>query len=272
MSKPSRSSNPLLHPFRSLRRWLKRIDRQSANRRGGPWTRATEYALVLSLPIAGVLSFIVDELGVTVSSTPIARIHLGRDRIDGPLIASVVPVDADRAPWRIPIPVAEIMVERRTIRHGWPFAGRIVQTEPIAIASPFVAPDERIDISDPEAVDRIEALTLIDLDGAWKAAAVALDTDPAREKDATDFRESRRIEIRSWPTTLALFGVLWILLFVVSAALIRMLQFTSWLAARARRNRMVKRLRNGECPGCRYDLRAERFPQRCPECGLRIWA
>lgn len=272
MSKPSRSSNPLLHPLRSLRRWLKRIDRQSANRRGGPWTRATEYALVLSLPIAGVLSFVVDELGVTVSSTPIARIHLGRDRVDGPFVASLVPIDADRAPWRIPVPVAEVMLERRTIRHGWPLAGRTVQTEPVAIASPFVAPEERIDLSDPEAVDRIEALALVDLDGAWEATAVALEADPSRKVDATDFREARRVEIRSWPTTLALFGVLWILLFVVSAALIRVLQFTSWLSARARRNRMVKRLRNGECPGCRYDLRAERFPKRCPECGLRIWA
>ena len=227
---------------------------------------------MLSLPIAGVLSFVVDELGVTVSSTPIARIHLGRDRVDGPLVASLVPVDADRTPWRIPVPVAEVMVERRTIRHGWPLAGRTVQTEPVAIASPFVAPEERIDLSDPEAVDRIEALALVDLDGAWEATAVALEADPSRTVDATDFREARRVEIRSWPTTLALFGVLWILLFVVSAALIRVLQFTSWLSARARRNRMVKRLRNGECPGCRYDLRAERFPKRCPECGLRIWA
>ena len=272
MSKSSRSSSLLLKPWKSFRRWLKRIDRQSATRRGGPWKRATEYALVLSLPIAMVLAFVVDELGVTVSAKPVARVRLGRDRVDGPITADVIPLEADRAPWHFPIPLGEVIVETRTIRYGWPFAGRMVQTEPIAMASPMVAPEERADLSNPSEVDRVERLALVDLDGAWEAVADALDADPARTPIAAEFRAGRSVETRLWPSTIALFGVLWILIFVVSTSLIRIVQFLSWLSSRARRNRIVKRLRNGECPDCRYDLRAERFPRRCPECGRRIWA
>lgn len=272
MPKSSRVSDVILRPWKSLRRWLKRIERQSATRRGGPWTRATEYALILAFPVAGGLSLLIDELGVTTASTPVARIRLGRERIDGPLIGSSIPVDADRAPWHVPVPVMEVIVERRTIRHGWPFAGRTVRTEPIAMGSPLLAPDERIDLSDPDQLTRVARLALIDLGGAWEATAIALETDPRRISEAADFRNPRRSETRSWPSTLALFGVFWLLIFAISAILIRVVQFTAWLSLRTRRNRMVKRLRDGQCPECRYDLRAERFPRRCPECGRRIWA
>ena len=73
MPKSSRSSNPILKPWKALRRWLKRIDRQLATRQGGPWKRATEYALVFSLPVAILLAILVDELGVTVSTTPVKK-------------------------------------------------------------------------------------------------------------------------------------------------------------------------------------------------------
>jgi hypothetical protein len=251
---------------------LKRIDRQSATRRGGPWKRATEHALVFSLPIAMVIAILVDEIGVTVEATPVARVRLGRDRADGPLTGDAVPLEADHAPWHFPVPVCEVLVETRTIRYGWPFAGRMVRTEPIAMASLLVAPDERVDLSDPTEVERVERLALVDLTGGWDAVADALDADPARNPVATGFREGRSVEIRMWPSTIALVGVLWILIFIVSACLIRVVQFGSWSNTRIRRNRIVKRLRNGECPDCRYDLRAERFPRRCPECGRRIWA
>ncbi len=272
MPKSSRSSNPILKPWKSLRRWLKRFDRQSATRQGGPWKRATEYALVFSLPVAILLAILVDELGVTVSTTPVAWVRLGRDLADGPLTGDVIPLEADRAPWRIAVPICEVVVETRTIRYGWPFAGRLVRTEPIAVASPILAPDERVDLSDPAEVERVEELALIDLTGAWEAVAQALDDDPARTPIAADFRAGQRVETRLWPSTVALFGVLWLLIFVLSAGLIRVAQFLNWSKNRARRNRIVKRLRNGECPDCRYDLRAERFPKRCPECGRRIWA
>lgn len=262
----------ILRPLKSTRRWLKRIERQSAARSGGPWTRATEYALLLSLPIAGALSLIVDELGVTVSSTQVARVRLGRERIDGPLVGSSVLVDADSAPWHTPVPVMEVVLERRTIRHGWPFAGRTIRTEPIAMASPLLAPKERIDLSDPDEVARIERLVLIDLDGAWEATAAALDADSRRVSDATDFRTGRRVETRSWMSTLAISATLWLLIFATAAILIRFAQFTTWVITQTRRKRIVRRLRDGQCPDCRYDLRAERFPNRCPECGRRIWA
>ena len=262
----------ILHPLKSTRRWLKRIERQSATRSGGPWTRATEYALLLSLPVAGAVSLLVDELGVTVSSAPVARVRLGRERINGPLVGSSIPVEADSAPWHTPVPVMEVVLERRTIRHGWPFAGRTIRTEPIAMASPLLAPKESVDLSDPDELARIERLVLIDLDGAWEATAAALDADSRRVPEAKDFRSKRRIETRSWMSTLAISATLWLLIFATAAILIRVAQFTTWITTQARRKRIVRRLRDGQCPDCRYDLRAERFPKRCPECGRRIWA
>lgn len=278
MSRPSRASIPLLRPWKTLRRWLKRIDRQSASRSGGPWARATEYALILSLPIAIILAFVMDEFGVTVSSQPVVRVRLGRQSPDGPLIGRAIPLQADRVQWRFPIPVSEVVIERRTVRYGWPFAARTVQAAPTAIASPLLAPEERIDLSDRDEVEWVERLAQIDLEGAWEAVADTLDSEANRAYNATlkeiaaDFRSERSVETRSGPSTFALFGVLWVLIFATSAGLIRVVQFIGWLAVSFRRNRIVNRLRNGQCPDCRYDLRAERFPKRCPECGRRIWA
>lgn len=272
MPKSSRSRSPILRPWHGLRRWLKRIDRQSATRRGGPWTRATEYALVLALPASIVLALVLDEIGVSQRAEPIARVRLGLERTGGPLVGRSIPVDTERIPWSMTLPVAEVLVERRTFEHGWPFAGRTVETPPIAMASVLLAPDERIDLADASEVDRVGRLAGVDLGRAREVVIETLRADPRRNEIAAGLEDGRPVEVRSWSSTIALLGILWILIFVVSSLVIRVLQFTAWLAANDRRRRTVKRLRNGQCPGCRYDLRAERFPKRCPECGLRIWA
>ncbi len=272
MPKSRRARNPILRPWHGLRRWLKGIERHSATRRGGAWARATESALVLALPVAVVLAFALAEAGVRVGADPIARVRLGRMDVGGPLVGQSLALEAQRAPWGTPIPIGEVLVERRTTRHGWPFAGKQEVSAPIPVIFPTLAPDEGADLDDPAAVARLEKLAGIDLEGAWEATAVALEADPRRQEVAAALRSGAVSVTRSWPATIALCAVLWILVFVVSAGGIRVARFTTWLARGARRRRVVSRLRNGECPDCRYDLRAERFPKRCPECGRRIWA
>lgn len=251
---------------------MKRIERQSATRKGGPWTRATEYALLLALPASIVLALVLDEVGVAQRAEPIARVRLGLERTGGPLVGRSIPVDAERIPWSVTLPVAEVLVERRISEHGWPFAARTVETAPIAVASVLLAPDERIDLADEAAVAQVGRLIGIDLDRAREVVIETLEADPRQREIAAEVERGQPVEVRSWSSTVALVGILWILIFVVSSLAIRILQFTAWLAAGGRRRRMVKRLKNGQCPSCRYDLRAERFPKRCPECGLRIWA
>ena len=227
---------------------------------------------MLALPTAIILALVLDEIGTTVRAEPIARVRLGRDRVDGPLIGRSIPVETERTPWTMTLPVAEVVVERRIIDHGWPFAGRTVETPPIAMAGILLAPEEPIDLADERALERVERVAAIDLEGARDVVIATLRADPRQGEVATGLERGLPTETRSWSSTLALVGILWILVFVVSSIVVRVAQLTAWLAASGRRRRTVKRLRNGQCPNCRYDLRAERFPKRCPECGQRIWA
>lgn len=269
-------SSRLPRPLRRLRDWLRGIERHSATRRGGSWTRATEWALVLSLPIGGVLAFALDEVGSLESREIVAVLRIGRDAPDAPVTARALPLE-DYAPgratgWSSPIPLAEVLVERRVIRHGWPFPSRFVTPPPAVIALPVLAPDERIPLRDGPAIDDLAARTGADLSGGLDAVIRVLAASRRHDDLVSDLKAERTVDERRWPATVALVASLWLLVFTSAVLAIRTAQAVLWMRARLRRRRIIARLRDGVCPDCRYDLRAERFPARCPECGRRIWS
>ena len=271
MTRASRSSR-LPRPLRRLRDWLRNIERHSATRKGGVWARATEWALILSFPIGILLALGLDELGTSEDREIVAVIRLGRPAARAPIEAKAIPIEErGSSVWRDAIPLAEVHVMRRTIRFGWPFPGRAETPPPAAIALPVQAPDARIDLLDDAAIADLHSRTGSDLAGGFDEVMAVLETGRRHEDLVATMRAGRTERLRFWPSTIALFGILWLLVFATSAAAIRLVQAGSWTAARLQRRRIVKRLSHGLCPECRYDLRAERFPKRCPECGRRIW-
>jgi hypothetical protein len=267
-----RSSSRLPAPIRRVRDWLRRIERESATRKGGPWTRATEWALILSLPIGGVLAFTLDELGDVEEREVVAAVRLGRAARDAPINARTIPLD-DRGStvWRDAIPLAEVWIERVTRRYGWPFPGRTEHPPPVAIALPVQAPDRRIDLTDAMAIEDLRSRTGSDLRGGLDAVTASLDVGHRYRELVAEIRSGRSEHQRHWVSTLALVGIMWLLVFSSATIAIRSTQGVIWITARLRRRRIIRRLSKGLCPDCRYDLRAERFPKRCPECGRRIW-
>jgi hypothetical protein len=259
-------------PVRKTRDWLRRIERESASRKGGRWTRATEWALILSFPLGIVLAFALDEVGEVEEREVVAVLRVGRDRRQGPIRVRTIPAeDRGSTVWRDAIPLAEVTIERVTLRFGWPFPGRTEHPPPVAIALPVQAPDRRIDLTDADAIDDLRSTTGSDLDGAMDAVLSTLEQGARHQDLVAEMRASQTRHQRHWPSTIALVGILWLLIFLVATVTIRSMQATVWITRRLRRRQIIRRLRNGLCPDCRYDLRAERFPKRCPECGRRIW-
>ncbi len=228
--------------------------------------------MILSFPIGILLAIGLDELGTSENREIVAVIRLGRPAVDAPIEAKSIPIDErGSSVWRDAIPLAEVHVVRRTIRFGWPFPGRAETPPPAAIALPVQSPDDRIDLLDDEAIADLLSRTGSDLAGGFGEVIAVLETGRRHEDLVASIRAARTEHQRFWPSTLALFGILWLLVFAAAAISIRVVQAASWLAAKLQRRRIVNRLRHGLCPDCRYDLRAERFPKRCPECGRRIW-
>ncbi len=259
-------------PVRGIRDWLRRIERESATRKGGRWTRATEWALILSFPLGIVLAFTLDEVGRLENREVVAVLRIGRSDRRSPIQAREIPLDARGSTvWRDAIPLAEVVVERVTMRFGWPFPGRTEHPPPVAIALPVQSPDRRVDLADAAAIADLLAITGSDLDGAREAVLAVLEQGRRHQELVAEMRAGVTRHQRHWPSTIALVGILWLLIFVSSTAAIRSMQGWVWLVTRHRRRRTIKRLSRGFCPDCRYDLRAERFPKRCPECGRRIW-
>lgn len=255
-----------------MRDWLRRIERESATRKGGPWTRATEWALILALPIAGVLAFALDELGDVEEREVIAVLRVGRRDRGAPITARVIPIEERGSTvWSETVPLAEVTIEQVTRRYGWPFPGRTERPAPMAIALPVLAADRRIDLTDDDAIEDLRRSTGSDLNGALDVVLTTLEPGQRHRSVVAAMRSGGVEHLRHWPSTLALVGILWLLVFLTATLGIRMTQAAFWIASRLRRRRIIRRLSKGLCPDCRYDLRAERFPKRCPECGRRIW-
>ncbi len=263
-----RSSNPI----RRIRRWLTDIERHSATRPGGPWRRATEYALVASLPVAVTLSVFLDDLGVTVDRDRSVRFRVGLPTADAAPTATRIQPEYEHRPWAMTVPLGTVVVERRVVRKGWPFASVVEKPPPRLLMTPILAPEASVALADAERVAEIEAVTGISTDGVDRAVLGTLDDATSLSGLADEIRADRTTSVRSWGATIVAGGAIWLLLFVASAVAIRGMQLNHWILGRARRRRTIRRLRAGRCPDCLYDLHTERFPKRCPECGRRIWS
>ena len=260
------------NPIHRLRRRLSDIERNSATRPGGPWRRATEYALFFTLPVAILLTFAFDGLEITVDRDEAARFRVGQDASGGDWSVVRVNPEDDRRPWAMTLPIGTVVVETRVVRRGWPIPSVVERPPPRLSMTLIRAPDEPFLLRSPDRVASMERKAGVSLTGADEAVLATLGGSTEFRGLAEMIRTDRPETVRSWGASIAACAATWLLLFITSIIGIRTTQFATWGLARLRRRRVVRRLRAGRCPDCLYDLHTERFPKRCPECGRVIWS
>ena len=261
------------NPIKILRRRLHRIERQSASRHRSRWTKAADWSLLLSMPVALLLSLFLDANISRVSSENLADLRLGRDGRGTPLAATILRKDPSRTPWTFGSPLATVQLRQRTIEHGWPFPGLTTLPPLELLAVPLADPSVTIDLAAPSAVAGLESLrssTGVDLTDALDVVLLALETDRQRAWVENLTQQETRTT-RAWSATLATTVSIWFLIFLTSILLIRASQGLHWLASGWRRRRAIGKLRAGHCPFCNYDLSGVQYPNKCSECGRKIW-
>ena len=249
----------LPRPLRRLNRSLKRIRYHSASRDQRWWQRASDWwvglSLILSLPAMLALDAQVRR------ETLVPRefeVRLGRVGADQPLYG-MVEKNVD-GPWPINVPVGKARVSDTRNAGGWPL-------ETSRIDGP---PHIRVDFFDGRSIELIAPLPL-DEQPLTDAITAALEEDELAGL-ARAWREGSRESYRSYMTMLAQLVLLWVILFASGIMLIQLSRAGIAIFRNRRHQRTVNRLRKGVCPSCRYDLAGDAFPDRCPECGQRIWA
>ncbi len=256
-----------------LRRRLQRIERQSATRHRSRWTKAADWSLFLSMPIALLLSLFLDANISRTSWENLADLRLGREDRGTPLEATILRKDPNRTPWSFGSPLATVQLRQETIEHGWPFSGWTTLPPLQLLAVPLVDPSVTIDLAAPSAAARLATLrseTGVDLTGALDVLLLTLEAD--RQQGWVENLTSRKTRTsRAWSATLATAVATWFLLFLTSALLIRSGQGLHFLATGWRRRRVIGKLKAGRCPFCNYDLSGVRYPKKCSECGRKIW-
>ena len=249
----------LPRPLRRLNRSLKRIRYHSASRDQRWWRRASDWWVGLSLILSLPTMLVLDAQVRRETFIPLEfEVRLGRFSVDQPLYG-MVERNVD-GPWPINVPVAAARVSDTRNAGGWPL-------ETSRIDGP---PHIKVDFFDGRSMELIAPLPL-DEQPLTDAISTAL-RDAELVDLAQAWREGQREYSRSYMTMLAQLVLLWVILFAAGIVFIQFSRGAIALFRNQRHQRTVKRLRKGVCPSCRYNLAGDTFPDRCPECGQRIWA
>ncbi|MCH2160324.1 MAG: hypothetical protein MK085_00475 [Phycisphaerales bacterium] len=251
-------------PIRRIRRVFKRIDYYSASRNRTWWRRAADWWLLLALPVAIALVFLLDARIMRSNSQVMEfEIRLGRLDSSAPLICELE-FQPERS-WHFPQPVAAARMSIDHVDHGWPMATtetigptrvdvRFFDGREQALAGPFPSgDDENTNAREirQAIVEVLSAANMTNEASAWIAGT----------------RESRANILAFVAAVL----MAWAILFLLGIPLIQLLRAGIAAARNHHRLRTMGRLRKGVCPSCRYNLGGSTFPERCPECGTRIW-
>ena len=249
----------LPRPLRRLNRWLKKIRYHSASRDQRWWRRASDSWVGLSLILALPTMLVLDAQVRRETFIPREfEVRLGRLSVDQPLYG-MVERNVD-GPWPINVPLAAARVSDVRNVGGWPL-------ETSRIDGP---PHIKVDFFDGRSIELIAPLPS-DEQPLTDAIATALQEGELPDL-ARAWREGQRESSRSYVTMLAQVVLLWVILFATGIVLIQLSRGVIFLFRSRRHQRTVNRLRKGVCPSCRYNLAGDTFPDRCPECGQRIWA
>lgn len=240
----------------SLLRRLKRINYYSARGVRTWWHRATDWWMMLSLPLAIALVFLADTKLQTESAEELLTLRYGRTG-EG-ILQSWLERDPASA-WAIAQPLGKATFFTTNTLRGWPLSTTAIAGPTTVkllkfhdgqysiIATPQRNSDELVE----SLLGTLENERLGGLGDAWVAGSV---------------RHADR-----WLPFVAQIAIAWIALFLTGVACIHIQRGLLALSRTSKHHRTVKRLGKGICPRCRYSLSGATFPEYCPECGLKIW-
>ena len=235
--------------FRKQLRWYRQINYYSANRNESGWGRIQGGWLGLSLLIAIVVSLVFT---FTVSRSSTLSVIKGRlHEVDGRLKAFKVDPQDENSPWNVILPIGQFNVARAQQVGGWPMIV-VTTTSPAAIEVLRLRDDPAAGWQ-PALQDEIDAVDAL-----------------LAEPGFGQVRDQVRSDVGGGFSIMAFLAnimVGWLSLWITGAVLILLAQvFSAWWRYRARR-RQWKLTGKGLCPGCGYDVSANPFGARCPECG-----
>lgn len=247
--------------LRNFRHKLRMIRYYSATRKATAWTRAMDMALIVSLPLALLATWVCD-VAVMRKTVPI-DLHGQLIRADDSNIVAAVMISDGPSRASIGRPIGNFQFQVEDDLHGWPLTTSVhrrpgrLDLDILSEAKP--RQDVRLSADDPLR----QAIAQAILEQDEQQALIALNNLDG-DSGSSQVR-------RYWVTTLADAAMWWIMLVLASSFSISMLRFGALIAKGRSSARRAQLRAQGRCIACGYDLRGVEFSERCPECGELIW-
>ena len=248
-------------PIRGLRRWLKGIRYNSAQSKRTPWQKAGDWWLLLALPCAIGVMLIAHQYPVKLTGDFVCTVRLGKVAQNAPLEAWIERDKDD--PWAIGIPFGSVTINTVELNYGWPLATGSRSKSYSFRLSTF---DPTDNLKFPLLIPERYSMTPLIIDAVISALrAERLDT--VADEWLNDTQHNPRFVVAMFAQTI----IYWMVLFPLGLLALWVFKLFLRLVNRWKKKRAVQRIRSGLCPRCKYNLGDQQFPERCPECGQRIW-
>jgi hypothetical protein len=245
--------------FAFLRRRLRFIRYHSATRTVTGWTRAMEWALVLSLVLAFPAAWMMDRL----ISRPADELALqGRlaAREGGQVEATILDDRGSNVSWRDGAPLGTFTIDLGSRAHGWPRITSVREQPPTISVDLFSDAPLQGSLRQAEGED----------ERIMQAIHVAVERGQPPEVIERFRVAQTSVEWNPW-SFLAGALLLWVMLYFLAAAVIQSARFAALYARHRRQARAAEMASRGLCPSCGYETRGTEFRDRCPECGELVW-
>jgi len=240
--------------FTWIRRKLREIDYHSADRPSTFWTRATDTALVLTLLLAPLATWIGDRVVIqkqVVEQVSGVLARVGDDARRAFIHEHSEPPDDF---WMRASQWGEWRVERIMLERGFPFPTTTQRATPNLFLDDYTKPGNLKKVPAQQHPAEHEAIMRVLRESGFENVAREFDNagGPARSH-----RMSWMLGSAAW----------WIMLAGASFLFIQMARVGFGVVWIRDANRRFARRRAGLCVNCGYNLRGLEFNERCPECG-----